>query len=65
MTNREKLIKTNIYDLLYTLNDNMLDMFAFCVMEVLPGKYEECPYKGDKHMCRECIAKWLDEEAKV
>ena len=64
MTNREKLTKTNIYDLLYTLNDNMLDMFAFCVMEILPGKYDECPYQGDKHSCGECIARWLGEEAR-
>lgn len=64
MTNRQKLIETNIYDLLCTLHDNMLDMFAFCVMEILPGKYEECPYQGDKHRCGDCIQNWLNEEAK-
>lgn len=64
MTNRQKLIETNIYDVLCTLHDNMLNMFAFCIMEILPGKYEECPYQGDKHMCGECIQNWLNEEAK-
>lgn len=64
MTNRQKLIQTNIYDLLCTLHDNMLDMFAFCIMEVLPGKYEECPYEWDKHNCGECIQNWLNEEAR-
>lgn len=66
MTNREKLIKTNIYDLLCTINGNMLDIFAFCIMETLPGNYDECIFPAYKRgeRCNECIAKWLNEEAR-
>lgn len=62
MTNREKLIKTNIYDLLCKMqhnNFNRLD--CQCVMEFVVGKEIKCTGEG----CDRCIEQWLNEEAKV
>lgn len=60
MTNREKLLKTNIYDLLCEINKNLLnvDFYGACIMQGLDVDYK-CG-----HNCGECIAKWLNEEAK-
>ena len=57
MTNREKLIKTNIYDLLCRIN---LEMPCFCVVQAL-GE-EEKPDTCDNN-CDRCIESWLNEEA--
>ena len=63
MTNREKLIKTNIYDLLCNMNKAITGFHCDCVMHCLTegekGYSCEC---GGK--CGECIAKWLNEEAR-
>lgn len=63
MTNREKLIQTNIYDVLCNMNKAMTGFSCDCVMCALTDGEKtygtEC---GGK--CGECIAKWLNEEAK-
>lgn len=60
MTNRQKLIETNIYDLLCNINKNLLkeSPYGACIMQGLDVNYK-CEYN-----CGECIAKWLGEEAK-
>ena len=63
MTNRQKLIETNIYDVLCNMNKAITGFSCDCVMCALTDGEKtygtEC---GGK--CGECIAKWLNEEAK-
>lgn len=65
MTNRDKLIKTNIYDLLCEINDELAE-FEICIMECLPGAFPNCPFAECKSRsnCWKCIQNWLDEEEK-
>ena len=66
MTNREKLTKTALYDLLCAINkyiinksiteDNCCNM---CVIQALQ-KPHRCICSG---RCEECIQNWLNEEA--
>jgi hypothetical protein len=65
MTWRQKLLHTNLYDLLCRMQENGND----CVIAQITGKpqYERC----EKHesgwaitQCRKCIAEYLNEEAK-
>lgn len=62
MTNREKLIQTNIYDLLCNMNKAMTGFNCDCVMAALTEG--EKTYGTDCGSCGECIAKWLGEEAR-
>lgn len=57
MTNREKLTKTNIYDLLCRINSQTP---CFCIIQALgdENKPDICDDKCDK-----CIESWLNEEA--
>lgn len=61
MTNREKLIQTNIYDLLCRI-DKGIKSQATCVIETL-DKDNACKRCDLGKQCPECIAKWLNEEA--
>ena len=63
MTNRQKLIETNIYDLLCNMNKAITGFQCDCVMCALTdGKIT---YSSDCWgSCGECIAKWLGEEAR-
>jgi hypothetical protein len=62
MTNRQKLIETNIYDLLCEMNKAITGFKCDCVMEALTGfKIKYSSYCCDS--CGECIARWLNEEA--
>jgi len=60
MTNREKLLKSNIFDVLCDMNKNLLkeSPYGVCIMQGLDVD-RECEYN-----CGECIAKWLGEEAR-
>ena len=63
MTNREKLIQTNIYDVLCNMNKAITGFQCDCVMCALTDG--EITYRSDCcGSCGECIAKWLGEEAK-
>lgn len=64
MTNREKLIKTNIYDLLFRLNQNILalDNAESCIMSYIKDGRKSKKIECDK-CCVSCISLWLDEEA--
>ena len=66
MTNRQKLIETNIYDLLCNMNKNLakVNPNGVCIMKALNANYNyKCEYIL-KYNCGECIANWLNEEAK-
>ena len=69
MTNREKLLKTNIYDLLctiqkaYTIQALLEDdgkISGVCVIENIEKKPRPCSEDG---ICSMCIANWLNQEA--
>lgn len=61
MTNRQKLIQTNIYDLLCNMNKAMAVYSFDCVMCALTDG-EKTYGKECCGKCGECIAKWLSEE---
>lgn len=66
MTNREKLIKTNIYDLLCEMQKNTgkRELSGLCVLELIIGKETACRTDNNFRInCRKCIQKWLAEEA--
>lgn len=67
MTNRQKLIETNIYDLLCNMNKAITGFQCDCVMEAVTGDKIKnnalCDAFCD-YSCGECIARWLGEEAK-
>lgn len=63
-SNREKLMNTNIYDLLCRMQENLarsdLSRCALdrrCILDIITGKEEDC-YADN---CPECIAEWLNE----
>ena len=64
MTNREKLTKTNIYDLLCTIQKALLEddgkISGLCVIEDIERKPRSCP---EGSPCGMCIANWLNTEA--
>jgi len=62
MTNRQKLIETNIYDVLCNMNKTITGFNCDCVMCALTDG--EKTYGTECDSCSECIAKWLNEEAK-
>lgn len=66
MTNREKLLHTNLYDLLCRMQENM-DTSAVnidCVISLITGDIaneERRDYCN--HVCKDCIAAYLNERA--
>lgn len=64
MTNREKLLHTNIYDLLCRMQENIsnvLEEETICYLDIVTGDHDE-PCRSES--CRECLQKFLNEEAK-
>lgn len=59
MTNRERLIKTNEYDLLIRMQKCLLESNCNCILDTLSDKYVAC-----KSSCEKCIREWLNEEEK-
>lgn len=67
MTNREKLIKTNIYDLLCEIQKNTGNrkLSGLCVLELILGRETVCPTDNNFRLnCQSCIRNWLNEEAR-
>ena len=64
MTNREKLLHTNLYDLLCRMQKNESD----CVIKQITGEPQD--ERCENHEigwvldCRSCIAAWMNEEVK-
>lgn len=66
MNNRQRLLSTNIYDVLMQMNDN-LNPFSGnpCVLECLCGDNVDVPALCINYrQCEECIQNWLNEEEK-
>lgn len=70
MTNREKLLNTNIYDLLVIMQENIYEGYSFCAIDLIIGKIHNCPdeMKGKVGaesrlaVCKDCIQKYLNME---
>lgn len=62
MTNRQKLIETNIYDMLIQINKEVQGYGARCVLELVDYVYTTHQYCD--YSCQECIQRYLNEEAK-
>lgn len=63
MTNREKLLKTNIYDLMMTIRRNG---HKFCPIEIAGMAKPKCLpsiYGLAQTNCEKCIQKWLNQES--
>ncbi len=60
MTNREKLLNTNIYDLLLAMNKFIIQHSDCntCVLEALEQKHIDCPC----YVCENCIQHYLNKE---
>ena len=68
MTNREKILKTNTYDLLCRIQRSLSEsggkISGLCIIEDLEGKARPCPDENSFGKgCELCIADWLSEEA--
>lgn len=71
MKNREKLLHTNIYDLLCQMQENIESYFVssddngenICIMEILGAYRIGVRHRVADGDCKKCIAAWLNEEA--
>ena len=72
MKNRDKyILKRNEYDLLITIQTNIIDNGGCCVIDEITGNMNACPedMKGKVGresklaICSKCIQAWLNEEA--
>ena len=64
MTNREKYItKRDEYDLLMTIRKNIA--VNACPIDIIGGDWVECENELPFGNCKDCIQKWLNEEAKL
>ena len=67
MTNREKLMHTNIYDLLCRMQINLDNLLPsvdcnFCVLDLIGVDTDAyCDGEGE---CEKCLQKFINEEAK-
>lgn len=60
MTNREKLGNMALYDMLLMMNENIEDKEPECVLDAIGAEVEgRC---ANVSFCRDCIARWLNEE---
>lgn len=71
MLNREKLLNTNMYDLLMKWNKYLLDRGGMCcIIEMLENKKPRSRYSTIRCMqyqnkCEDCIQAWLNSEERV
>lgn len=60
MTNRERyILQVNEYDLLIKLQEGLSRSGNYCILDLITGKYEHCPYDTN---CEKCIQIWLNAE---
>jgi hypothetical protein len=60
MTNEEKILNSNIYDLLVSMNKTIIckSHYETCVLESLEQKHIDCGF----YLCEECIRNYLESE---
>lgn len=59
VTNRLKLINTNMYDLLLKINDKIKKKDGMCVLDIIEEKPVKCP---SGKTCKECIQDYLNQK---
>jgi len=59
MTNRLKLINTNMYDLLLKINDKIKDKDGKCILDMIEEKTIPCE---SGKSCKDCIQDYLNQE---
>lgn len=64
-TNRDKLIKQDLYDMLCMMNKNLKEFNNSCVMIGLIG-YDKKIYRCYEYECKcdKCLQEWLNMEVK-
>lgn len=62
MTNRERLSRMCLYDLLVEMNSAIVGSHVECVLETLDPEHERGIYCIG--VCGECIGRWLNEDAR-
>lgn len=70
MRNRERFIKSSLYDRLCEMNTNLSKVGdCACIIDALHGNYEVGNIRCEEHKtgdyerdCNQCIADWLNEE---
>ncbi len=64
MKNREKLLKTNEYDILLQMNARLTWLKpSVCVMDLLENRSGICECPVNVKDCEDCISQWLNKEA--
>ncbi len=62
MKNRQKLLKTNEYDVLLQMNKYLVNQCVdLCIIDLLENKTTDCPVNVKD--CEDCISQWLNKEA--
>ena len=62
MTNRDRIMKTNLYDYLAKMADKAEKEKDVCIMTLLPNGLLSCPGNDKSIPCRDCVGRWLDME---
>lgn len=62
MTNREKLIKTNLYDLMCEIRRNAHTCPVFAVSGIHLQSYHLYGCAVNEEKCNMCIQEWLNKE---
>ena len=68
MKNRERLLKTSIYDTLVRMNVNLMPNEGYpydkCIMDALISEHQKIAERciNAKGNCHQCIQTWLNEE---
>ena len=60
MTNGDKLMKVNLYDLLLHINSGIVDYTRYCIIEAIEDKSEICPQDLN---CEKCLQDYLNRES--
>lgn len=59
MTNREKLLNTNIYDLLVHINSYVRQTSSVCIIDMIENDVCNCEYDS----CKDCLQNYLNAES--
>lgn len=60
MTNRERLSKMDIYDLLSLMHDTLAVRKTACILELIDKKFK-CQSSGGT--CEKCMQEWLNRDS--
>lgn len=60
MTNRDKIMNTNLYDLLLHINSKITDYTLPCIIDIIEIKTQNCP---EHCKCDICLQDYLNRES--